>query len=181
MKACFQKAKSMFIILKRPKILYLYSAFILLALLSGCKSDHKVRAIGSDPSMATEEAFEQSLAYRWAELSLTATANDTERFRPRPTITSRYLALLYISMFDAWTRYDENAIPVYLQNVERVGASEFDESDKEKAISYAAFNALNEYYYSDSLLFRKFMSELGYDPDNKSLDPSTPEGIGNLA
>ena len=40
---------------------------------------------------------------------------------------------------------------------------------------------MNEYYYSDIKLFKDFMIELGLDPSNESLDPSTPEGIGNLA
>tara|TARA_B110000503_G_scaffold18035_1_gene26358 strand:+ start:1220 stop:1456 length:237 start_codon:yes stop_codon:yes gene_type:complete len=52
-------------------------------------------------------------------MALTATANDTERFKPRPTITSRYLGLISVAVFDAWSRYDEKAIPVYLQDVEK--------------------------------------------------------------
>src|SRR3990170_6073672 len=122
-----------------------------------------------------------NLAYRWAEVALTATANDTEQFRPRPTITSRYLALIHIAMFDAWSRYDTSASPAYLTGVERLSSSKSNDVDTEKAISYAAYRTLNEYYYSDSSLFREFMTELNLDPDNKSLDPSTPEGIGNLA
>ena len=40
---------------------------------------------------------------------------------------------------------------------------------------------MNEYYFSDTKLFEDFMRELGLDPSNESLDPNTPEGIGNLA
>ncbi len=147
------------------------------ACLCGCKSDRKkpISAISAEPS------GKENLAYRWAEVTLTATANNTEQFRPRPTITSRYLALIYVSMFDAWTRYDSAASPVYLANTNRRPAEERTLKNKETAISYATFRALNEYYYSDTMLFRKFMTELGYDPDNTSLDPTTPEGIGNLA
>ena len=40
---------------------------------------------------------------------------------------------------------------------------------------------MKEYYYSDIEMFRKLMVELGLDPYNISLDPTTPEGVGNLA
>ena len=122
-----------------------------------------------------------NLAYKWGKLALDATANDTEAFKPRPTITSRYLGLIFTSIFDAWSRYDSTAIPVYLDGVERRPASEQNLKNKEIAISYAAYRAMCEYYYSDSVLFADFMRDLGYDPQNNSLDPTTPEGIGNLA
>lgn len=122
-----------------------------------------------------------NVAYKWGQMALIATANDTERFNPRPTVTSRYLGLIFVSIFDAWSRYDDTAIPVYLKNTERTPAKEHSLKNKEIAISYAAFRALNEYYYSDKKLFADFMIQLGLDPNNTSLDPNTPEGIGNLA
>jgi len=123
----------------------------------------------------------ENVAYKWGEMALTATALDTERFNPRPTVTSRYLGLIFVSVFDAWSRYDQKAAPVYLTGVERRPLEEHTLSNKEIAISYAAFRAMNEYYYSDQALFADFMKELGLDPMNESLDPTTPEGIGNLA
>ena len=120
-------------------------------------------------------------AYKWGRMALEATALDTERFNPRPTITSRYLGLIFTAVFDAWSRFDEKAIPVYLSEIKRRPPNERTLQNKEKAISYAAYGALREYYFSDSLLYRDFMRQLGYDPDNRSLDPFTPEGIGNRA
>lgn len=128
-----------------------------------------------------EPSGNQNVAYKWSEMALTAQANDTERFKPRPTITSRYLGLIFVAIFDAWSRYDEKAIPVYLKETERRPINEHNLSNKEIAISYAAYRTMNEYYYSDIELFKNFMTELGLDPNNVSLDPSTPEGIGNLA
>jgi hypothetical protein len=122
-----------------------------------------------------------NVAYKWGQMALTATANDTERFKPRPTITSRYLGLIFVSIFDAWSRYDNKAIPVYLDGVKRRPAKEHSLNNKEIAISFAAYRTMNEYYYSDKELFANFMKELGLDPMNESLDPNTPEGIGNLA
>ena len=130
---------------------------------------------------AEEPTGSENIAYQWGQKAIDATANDTEKFRPRPTITSRYLGLIFVSVFDAWSRFDEQAIPVYLDGVERRPAAERTLKNKEIAISYAAYRAMNEYYYSDQEMFAKFMRELGLDPDNESLDPATPEGIGNLA
>jgi hypothetical protein len=129
----------------------------------------------------TEPTGSDNIAYKWGQMALTATALDTERFSPRPTITSRYLGLIFVSVFDAWSRYDNTAIPVYLEGVERRPEGEHTLKNKEIAISYAAYRAMCEYYYSDKAIFAGLMTELGLDPENESLDPSTPEGVGNLA
>ena len=145
-------------------------------LLGGCKK--------SDSNQATDDASKvgvNNMAYKWGTVMLAATAKDTDRFRPRPTVTSRFLGLINTAMFDAWTRYDAKAIPVYLQGVERRPESEQTLRNKEIAISYAVYRALNEYYFSDSTMFREKMVEFGFDPNNTSTDPTTPEGIGNLA
>ncbi|MEM9834842.1 MAG: vanadium-dependent haloperoxidase [Bacteroidota bacterium] len=146
-----------------------------LLILWGCQSDPP--STDAEP----EPTGKNNIAYQWGEVALEATARDTERFNPRPTITSRYLGLIFTAVFDAWSRYDEKASPVYLSSVERRPAEEHTLKNKEVAISYAAYRAMSEYYYSDSLLYKQFMEELGLDPMNKSLDPTTPEGIGNLA
>ncbi len=129
----------------------------------------------------SEPTGKDNIAYKWGEMALDATAWDTDRFKPRPTITSRYLGLIFTAVFDAWSRYDAKAIPVYLDGVERRPETEQVLANKEVAISYAAYRTLCEYYYTDSVQYREFMVDLGYDPDNQSMDPSIPEGIGNLA
>ena len=150
----------------------IFTVLLTVLVIFGCNNeDHR----SEEPQGA------DNVAYKWGEMALIATANDTEKFKPRPTITSRYLALIFTSVFDAWSRYDEMATPVYLAGVDRRPSDEHTVANKEKAISYAAYRAMNEYYYSDKQLFADFMKDLGYDPTNESLDPSTPEGIGNLA
>ncbi|CAN5383925.1 vanadium-dependent haloperoxidase [soil metagenome] len=136
----------------------------------------------NDPNYFNQEPVGvQNIAYKWGQLALLATANDTEKFNPRPTITSRYLGLIFVAVFDAWSIYDEKAFPVYLKGVERRPQNDRLLKKKEIAISYAAYRAMSEYYYSDKEIFSNFMLELGLDPSNESLDPTTPEGIGNLA
>jgi PAP2 superfamily len=135
----------------------------------------------SNKQRVEEPRAAENRAYQWGKISLEATANDTETFRPRPTVTSRMLALVWTAIFDAWSRYDEKARPVYLQQVERVPEEQRTIQNKEIAISYAAYRTMLEYYYSDSTMLRNKMKAFGLDPDNNSLDPSTPEGIGNFA
>lgn len=146
----------------------------------GCKTEKKESTI-TDPNTYKEPLGAENIAHQWSEMAITATALDTERFNPRPTITSRFLGLTFVAMFDAWSRYDDNAIPVYLIDADRRQLKERTLRNKEIAISYAAYRALSEYYYTDKKIFTDFMLELGLDPKNGSLDPSTPEGIGNLA
>jgi len=137
---------------------------------------------GNNHKKLTEEPRgAENMAYKWGKIALEATANDTERFRPRPTVTSRMLALVWTAVFDAWSRYDDKANPVYLQNVYRVAEDQRTLKNKETAISYAAYRSMLTYYFSDSILLKNKMKEFGFDPDNNSIDPSTPEGIGNLA
>lgn len=158
-----------------------YLFLFVLSLSLACGPDHKVKFTQEIITTSEQQVKLPNVAYRWAEIALAATANDTERFRPRPTITSRYLALIFISMFDAWTCYSSNAVPVYLNENFKKQIADHTESSKEIAVSYAAYRALSEYYFSDTIMFRNFMIELGYDPDNTSLDSSTPHGIGNRA
>ncbi|MFD0861543.1 vanadium-dependent haloperoxidase [Sungkyunkwania multivorans] len=159
---------------------YLIIAVLVTFFSIGCRqSDNKKE--DQDSIAVSEPSGVDNVAYKWGEMALTATANDTERFQPRPTVTSRYLGLIFVAVFDAWSRFDDKALPVYLEDVERRPADEHTLKNKEIAISYAAFRTMNEYYYSDKALFENFMKELGLDPANESLDPNTPEGIGNLA
>ena len=122
-----------------------------------------------------------NMAYKWGKISLECTANDTENFRPRPTVTSRMLALTWTAVFDAWSRYDVKAEPLYLRSVERRPRPERSLRNKEIAISYAAYRMLLKFYPADSVLLTQRMSELGFDPNDHSMHPASPIGIGNSA
>ncbi len=152
-----------------------FNLLLIAFLVLGCKNN-------TSKNQIPEPQGAENVAYQWAALALEATAIDTERFSPRPTITSRYLGLISVAVFDAWSRYDEKAIPVYLEEVGRRPEEERTLKNKEIAISYAALRTMNEYYYTDKALFAKVMQEeLGLDPNDTSMDPSSPIGIGNLA
>jgi len=145
---------------------------VLFFVLTGCKQIE---------SSIYEPIGEQNLAYKWGEITMTATADNTEQFSPRPTVTSRFLGLIWTAVFDAWSRYDSVAVPVFLKNVDRRPIPERTLANKEKAISYAAYKAMMEYYSTDSTMLTEKMKSFGFDPFNNSLDTKTPAGIGNLA
>lgn len=151
-------------------------AFYILLLLSSIQCKQK-EVVVSTP-LKTGAA---NLAYQWGKISLELTANDTERFRPRPTVTSRILGLVWTAIYDAWSRYDSTAKPVYLHHVERRPISEYTEKNKEITISFAAYEALKQFYFADTIILGDYMSSLGMDAADQSLDPSTPSGIGRLA
>lgn len=155
--------------------------FLVAGWLVGCESINSQTDASTASTTVEEPTGVDNLAYKWGQIALQATANDTELFKPRPTVTSRYLGLIFVSIFDAWSRYDEKATPVYLTGVDRRPTEEQTLKNKEIAISYAAYHAMKEYYFTDSTLFADFMRELGLDPNDQSMDPSTPVGVGNLA
>lgn len=161
----------------------LYVIFISISVpgLFSCNGNSSDTDNSYDSLTTTEPKGEQNLAYKWCKLALTATANDTERFRPRPTVTSRMLALVFVSIFDAWSAYDSDAVPMYMLDVEKRPSDEQTLKNKEEAISYAAYFALCEYFYSDSILFENFMDSLGYNPRVVSADLTSPSGIGMKA
>jgi hypothetical protein len=167
------------IMAKPPKMVKAvrYISVIVLLITLACSNTNK-----STHEKERPEARQQSnIAYKWGEISLACTANDTDRFNPRPTVTSRILALTWTAVFDAWSRYDDNAIPLYLASAKRQPKVKRTLKNKEIAISYAAYRTMLEYYFSDSVLLRSKMIEFGFDPDDESLDPDSPAGIGNLA
>jgi hypothetical protein len=124
---------------------------------------------------------EHNLAYQWGIVAMEATAHDTQKFSPRPTVTSRFLGLMWTAAYDAWSRYDAKAVPVYLTDVERRPKSERTLRNKQEAISYALYNTMMTYYASDAEMITGKMKAFGFDPSNTSLDPASPAGIGNLA
>jgi hypothetical protein len=152
-------------------------SLLLMILLAGCRGGREpAKEVVGEPPLGTS-----NLAYRWATVVLEGTANDTERNRPRPPVNSRMVALPMIAMFDAWSRFDSVAVPVYLRSVERRPLAERVLRGKEEAISYAVCRVLQEVYPADSALFATRLREFGFDPAERSMDPTTPAGIGNLA
>jgi hypothetical protein len=125
--------------------------------------------------------FQPSAAYRWLQVLLEASGRDVDRHRARPTILSRTMAIVLTSMYDAWAAYDERAVGTRLGGTLRRPPAERTLANKEKAIAFAAYRSLLFVYPDDATWIRGQLSDLGFDPDDRSADARTPAGIGNLA
>jgi hypothetical protein len=95
---------------------------------------------------------------------------------------ARALAVIDSCMYDAWAAYDERAVGTQLSGVLRRPAAERTLANQQQAISYAAYRGLTDVLPVDiNSVYRPLMRELGYDPDDNSMDIETPVGIGNVA
>lgn len=123
----------------------------------------------------------QNLAYRWLNITEEAAARDVERNGARPTVLSRTMAIWATAMYDAWSAYDDKAIGSRLGGTLRRPPKERTRNNKKKAISYASYYALLDVSPADKDYLEREMKKLGYDPNVKSTNAKTPEGIGYLA
>ncbi|MGI9015220.1 MAG: DUF6851 domain-containing protein [Phycisphaerales bacterium] len=99
----------------------------------------------------------------------------------RPTVICRCMFIVSASMYDAWTAYEDTAMPYTLdEDVFRRPLSQRTDANRDRAVSYAAYRALIECFPDQQPEFAALMSDLGY-PLSNSTDITTPEGIGNVA
>jgi hypothetical protein len=119
----------------------------------------------------------QNVVVQWNKVTLQAIRDA----RPGPPQSARSLAIVHTAIYDAWAAYDDVAVGTRFGADLRRPASEHTDGRKSMAISYAAFRALSDQYPGEVSKFRDKMTALGYDPDDTSLDRSTPSGIGNTA
>ena len=128
---------------------------------------------------ATPVLAQRSHAFsRWNDSALHA-VRESKLGAP---MVSRALAIVHTCVYDTWTAYDDQAVGTQLNGALRRPSSERTLSNKEKAVSYAAYHALSDVLPGDiESVYKPLMRELGYDPNNNSTDIETPEGIGNVA
>lgn len=126
-------------------------------------------------------AFSPSLAYRWINVTLDAAANEIEKHAPRPTVSSRLMAIPIFAMYNAWAAYDTRAIGTIPEAFVRQPQTQNRREQQAKAISYAMFHAHTFAFPQEIELASRFKRELGYDPDHPAKDPATPEGVGRFA
>ena len=152
--------------------------------LSGCSAAPRSHADRLQYALTYQELVplkDQNFAYRWLNITEEVAARDVERNTPRPTVLSRQMAIWATAMYDAWAAYDERAVGTRLGASLRRPPEERTIANKNEAISYASYRALLGVFAADAEWLKRRMAELGYDPDDESIDPSTPRGVGNLA
>jgi hypothetical protein len=111
-----------------------------------------------------------------------ATTNAIRRLAiKQPTVVSRALAVVHTCMFDAWAAYDSLAVGTQLGASLRRPISERTLDNKNKAVSFAAYRALVDLFPTQAGVANQLMASLGYDPNDLTIDVSTPSGVGNVA
>lgn len=123
------------------------------------------------------------LTPRWNQLTLEA----IKLTRTSPPLAARALAMVHTAMYDAWSVYNKKAISTTTARYIKRGQEDCDDEFEEirKSISYAAFSVLNHLFWlvlpaANKGMFRKLMDECKYDPDDCSIDTTSPQGVGNL-
>ncbi len=135
-------------------------------------------AVAPRPSFAAEAVDHPRPALQWGSAALQA-VRDAKLGAP---VIARALAVVHTCMYDAWAAYDERAVGTQLGGALRRPASERTLTNKEQAISYAAYRALVDLLPVDTKsVYTPLMKQLGYDPSDDSTDIETPTGIGNVA
>jgi PAP2 superfamily len=97
-----------------------------------------------------------------------------------PPVVARALAIAHSCMYDAWTAYDPRAIGLVVATPRRP-AAEFNDANKAKAVSHAAYRCLLNLFPTGASRLQTVMVGLGHDPNDASTNLATPQGIGNAA
>ena len=103
-----------------------------------------------------------------------------------PPRAARALAMVHTAMYDAWTAYRPCELSTTTGSLLRRPTPEQDKDNRRKAFSYAAYRVLQSVFWCDlpaekKDMFSDCLCDIGYDPDDNSLDIATPQGIGNLS
>ena len=112
---------------------------------------------------------------RWNEVALEAVRAKSHKV----TVVTRSLFMLHETMFDAWSLYDDAALPVSADLALKRPAAEHSEANKTEALSQAAFTtliALFPEYEKVSHAFSTLLNDLGYEPYLRGMD--TPTAVG---
>jgi hypothetical protein len=122
-------------------------------------------------------AATDDVVLKWDEQTLA----EVRATKPAPTVVARALAVVHTAMYDAWAAYDATAVGTRLGGSLRRPADERTADYKSKAISYAAYRTLLDLFPTRAGDITGFMTALGYDPADASVDTTTPQGVGNVA
>lgn len=133
--------------------------------------------------MATND-YTPSKAHLWNRL----TCDAIHYVGMPPTIGSRALAMVHTAMYDAWTNYNDGGCEVSTTTGSRFKQSDAEctSINRETAYSHAAYTVLQELFWlqlppEKKNMFRDFMCDCGFDPDDKNLEPDNASGLGNLS
>ena len=131
------------------------------------------------PHLGGDSDHKSSQAYQWLDVVLEACARDVERIGARPTILSRQMQVPMNAMYDAWACYDEKAVGTLFGGDLRQPEDQRTLEHKETAIAFAVYRTAVDVLPHHITYLTEQMRAAGYEPENKTLDIQTPEGLGN--
>jgi len=125
-----------------------------------------------------QSSASDNVVVRWNAAALQGVRDS----RIGPPMVARALAVVHTCIFDAWAAYDKTAVGTQFGDELRRPKRERTLANKNEAISFAAYRALVDLFALDKAsVFDPLMANLGYDPNNLSINTNTPAGIGNVA
>ncbi|KYR01523.1 hypothetical protein DLAC_01514 [Tieghemostelium lacteum] len=136
--------------------------------------------IGSINTETVKDYQGANIVIQWNNALLTGIVETS----PPPTVGSRSIALVHTAMYDAWAFYNSPARGVYmLRNLTNgYPPTDVKSDDMNKAISYAAYRMVSQFYSKSMNYYNNLMGQYGYDiNDNSTQTSSGPSGVGNLA
>ncbi len=147
-----------------PRINLLRNYFAVILLLAACA---QLRAVD-----------QPNVVVQWNQAILQGVRDSTLG----PPMVARALAIVHTCMFDAWVAYDNRAVGTQLGGSLRRPANERTPSNKNQAVSFAAYRAAVDLFPGDKgSVFDPLMATLGYDVNDVSTDTTTASGIGNVS
>lgn len=132
--------------------------------------------LGALASSAGALPADSTVVVVWNEAAL----EEVRRGRMGPPVVARALAIAHTCIYDAWVPYDAHALATTAP-VPRRPAPEHNDVNKAKAISFAAYRCLVNLFPAGASRLETLLRSLGHEPLDNSTDPSTPQGIGNVA
>ncbi len=119
-----------------------------------------------------------TVVVQWNEVMLAAIRSG----KPRPVVVARQLYMVHAAMYDAWSLYDDVAVPILLDDFLRRPVGERNDENKRAAVSQAAYQMLIHFfpeYQRNTLAFSTLLSHLNYAPATEV--GTTPAGVGFMA
>ena len=120
---------------------------------------------------ARSQELSPNVVIRWNQAALQGVRDS----KFGPPMAARALAIVHTCITDAWAAYDARARNTQSGESLRQPRHERTKANKNKAISFAAYRAAVDLFPGDdTTVFRPLMEQLGYDPDDQSVDTRTP-------
>jgi uncharacterized protein DUF6851/vanadium-dependent haloperoxidase-like protein len=134
-----------------------------------------VGACGETSTTAPVDEYKPSIVVQWDEAALEAIRHSSLG----PPMVARALAVAHTAMYDAWAAYDANALGTMRGAELRRPASERTATNKDRAVSVAAYQALVDLFPSQQAAFDALLQSMGIT--NLATDTTIAARVGNDA